>query len=236
MLSRWSCLGPRRGWLARAGGQVAKLMPHRLSIAIIIVVLAAVALWPVPYAIEGKAKIVAYQSRVLSAPFEAVLAEIHVRPGDSVSIGDPIVRLDGYRLRLEQQRLTAELQQAIKDRDIAMAGRQIAQGQLAALRRDSLQRQIELISRRLSRLVITSPIDGIVLRGDLSGHVGSPLELGQTVVEIAPVGSLQAEVAIDERDRPMLEVEASALLSFNAASSDPTPIDDSAHLAGGGDP
>ncbi len=208
---------PRLGWSSKFARRLSVMVPHRIKIAAAVGLLAAVAAWPVPHAVDGRATIVAHQSRVLAAPFEAVLAEIHVRPGDRVSAGDPIVRLDGYRLRMEQQKLTAELQQAIKDRDIAMASRQIAGGQLAALRRDSLRRQLDLTERRLSQLVLTSPIDGVVLRGDLSRHVGTPLEMGQTVVEIVPTGSLRAEVAVAEIDRPMIAADDALELRFAAA-------------------
>ena len=213
---------PRRGWRARMNQAIAPAFPHRFRLAAVTLLIAWLALWPRPHAVEGRATIVADRSRVLAAPFEAILAEIHVRPGDRVAAGDPIVRLDGYRLRMEQQRLAAELQQAAKDRDIAMAGHRIAEAQLAGLRRDSLARQLDLTVQRLSQLVLTSPIDGIVLRGDLSRHVGSTLQLGQTVVEIAPAGSLRAEIAVDQTDRSMIAPGDRVELRFAAVGTQTT--------------
>ena len=51
---------------------------------------------------------------------------------------------------------------------------------------------------RLGRLDVTSPIDGVVISGELDKFVGAPLERGQGLLEIAPMAEMRIEVQIPD--------------------------------------
>lgn len=161
--------------------------------------LAAVALaWPVHYPVAATVSVETLSGRYVAVPFNARLLEVQVKPGQQVSAGQPLLQLDGRPLRIELETLETELQQAVKEHNAALASRRIADAQQAMLEQKKKQRNIDLVNDRLQRLSVTSPIDGVVLCSDLKRLVGSPLELGQTLIEVAAMDAVAVELEIPE--------------------------------------
>lgn len=172
----------------------------RLAISIAGLMLVLLLICPVPYRTACTLRVEPIGARVVSAPFEATLESVLVEPGDSVIAGQPLVALDGRPLRLEQQSLEAEIQQATKQQDVALAAGRIAEAQLAQFKCLQLLRQRELLERRLGQLSITSPIKGVVVAGDLRRSVGTPLEIGDVLFEIAALDRVLVEIEIPEAE------------------------------------
>lgn len=181
------------------------------------------ALIPVPYRIACTARIEPVRQRIVSAPFEATLLECMVQPGDSVAANQLLVVLDGRPLQLEMESLQADLQRASKQHDSALATGRIADAQLANLERRQLQGRIELLEQRLAGLEVHSPIDGVVVSGDLRQAVGSPVEMGKHLLEIAPLQRMTMEVELPERDIHYVRAGAAARVRLDAAAT--APID-----------
>lgn len=154
---------------------------------------------------------------MVAAPFDATLLECRVRPGDHVSKDQVLVELDGRPLRLEREALKAESDHALKEREVALASRRIADAQQAELKQRQLERRVQLIDDRLARLQVRSPIQGVVVSGDLERFVGSPLETGQTLLEIAPLDRLSIEIEIPEYEIGYVASNATARIRFAAA-------------------
>jgi multidrug resistance efflux pump len=110
----------------------------------------------------------------------------------------------------------AEIEEAQKDEDIALASGQIATAQLAGLRRKTLMRKAELLQDKLDQLDVASPIDGMVIQGDLTRSLGTPLEIGQTLMEIAPEGNVEIELELPESEIRFVEMNAPVELWFPA--------------------
>ena len=161
---------------------------------------ALVAIWPTRYPVSCTAKVEPIDQRLVSAPFEATLLTSHVRPGDSVKQGDALAVLDGRPLRLELESIESELNQASKEHNAALATGRVAEAQQLSLRRRGLQRRVDLIKDRLQRLTLISPIDGVIVSGDLQRIIGASLELGQTIIEIAPLQQMAIEIEIPEHE------------------------------------
>ena len=62
------------------------------------------------------------------------------------------------------------------------------------------QAQLALVEERIARASLTAPFDGIVVVGDLSQQLGSPVEQGKVLFEVAPLDSYRVELQVDERD------------------------------------
>ena len=56
------------------------------------------------------------------------------------------------------------------------------------------------MEERLARAVITAPFDGIVVSGDLSQQIGSPVETGRLLFEVAPLQGYRVMMEVDDRD------------------------------------
>jgi hypothetical protein len=189
----------------------------RLAIIAAGVMLALLFVCPVPYPAVCTVIVEPVGSRVVSAPFEATLESVSIEPGNEVTKGQLLASLDGRPLRLEQQSIDAEIQQATKQQDVALAAGRIAEGQLAQLKVQQLRRQRDLLERRLNQLSITSPIDGVVVAGDLRRSIGVPLESGQMLFEIAPLDRVLLEVEIPEREIGLVNEDSPVQLRVESA-------------------
>ena len=201
-------------------------------------------LLPLPYRVGCDCEIQPVTRTFVAAPFDGILEESNVVTGQLVSAGDLLARLDGRQLRIEQSSLSAERSGARRERDSALARGEVASSQIATSKMKQLESREKLISDQLSRLEIRSPRDGIVIKGDLDKVEGAPLEMGQTLFEIAPLDTMIAEVAIpeseiayvSESDEVVIRVDSFAMRSWRGHLKRIEPSaqqigDDSAFLA-----
>jgi RND family efflux transporter MFP subunit len=166
---------------------------------------------PLPYRISCDCTIQPVKRRFLAAPYDGILDHADVKLGDLVSENDVLAHMDDGNLRIELSGLQAELAAAKKKRDSALAQGEVAQSQIARSEMRRHQAQIDLVNEKLKNLEIRSPIDGMVVAGDLEKAEGAPLEMGQTVFEVAPLDRMLVEVAIEQSEigyaRPGMPVD-----------------------------
>lgn len=180
------------------------------------VMLLALACLPVQYRVSCEARVDTTEQRFIATPFEATLLKANVKPGDTVRQGDVLLELDGRPLRLEREEIEAEIQQVVKARNVALASQRIAESQQQAFKEQQLRRRHDLLSDRLGKLEVVSPIDGIVVSGDLQKFVGSPLERGKTLIEVAPMDKMIVEVEIPEFEIGYVEKGATTRVKIDA--------------------
>lgn len=210
---------PISGRWGRVAGAARRWWSRRASIGVATLLLMVIACIPSSYQIDAVATVTAMNARRVAAPIDATLMTVHKRPGDLVVTGEPLFELDGRPLRIELEALNAEIEETTKNEDISLANGEIAKAQLAGLRRQSLSRRRDLIVDRMDKLVVTSPIDGIVIQGDLQHSLGTPLEIGQTLLEIAPSDSVEVELEIPEVEIGYVEPDAEVKLWFPAVGN-----------------
>ncbi len=164
----------------------------------IVVAVVAVLAVPLPYKVTCDCLLQPVVRQYVAAPFDAQLDEVLVVPGDMVGRDDVLARLDAREIRWELAGLTADYNRARKMRDSSLAGREVAKAQMAALEMERLGLRIRLLQNRTKNLQIKTPIDGLVITGDLEKTEGAPLTKGQVLFEIAPLGEMVVEVAIPD--------------------------------------
>jgi multidrug efflux pump subunit AcrA (membrane-fusion protein) len=189
--------------------------PARAATAAVAVALAAMFL-PLQHRPKFEAEIEPQLRRYVAVPFDAVLRECRVQPGDVVHRGQVLATLEGRELRWRRDALQADYDRAVKRRDAAQATRAFAKLQLARLEIERLRVELELIDHQLSQLQLTSPVDGMILSGDLTRTEGAPLDKGQTLLEVAPVAELIVEVAIPDARINWVRPDARAELRLDA--------------------
>lgn len=195
---------------------------ERLIAAGAVAVLVVLALLiPVPYRVACTARVEPVRQRMVAAPFDATLLECLVQPGDPVTAHQLLVALDGRPLQLEMESLQADLQRASRQHDSALATGRIADAQLANLERRQLQGRIELLEQKLAGLEVRSPIDGVVVSGDLRQEVGSSVKMGKPLLEIAPLRRMTVEVEVPERDIHYVRERAAARVRLDADATVP---------------
>jgi RND family efflux transporter MFP subunit len=138
--------------------------------------------------------------RAVAAPFEGFIAESLVRAGDVVSQGQVMVRLDEKDLVLEQTRWQSEREQAERKFRAALAEQDRASMAVLAAQVNQAEAQLQLVDERLARSRVVAPFDGVVVTGDLRELVGTPVEQGKVLFEVAPRDRYRVILKVDERD------------------------------------
>ena len=60
--------------------------------------------------------------------------------------------------------------------------------------------QLDLVRQQLARTRLVAPIDGVVIKGDLSQSLGAPVQRGDALLTLAPAERFRLIVDVDERD------------------------------------
>lgn len=177
---------------------------------------AALLLCPVPYRIGCDAELQPVTRRYVVAPFAGLLQRCLAEPGHVVARGDVLASLDAEEIRLQRTSLQARLEQAVKKHDVALAKGDGVTAQVAKLDMRSSELELQILDRRLSSLEIRSPIDGVVVSGDLKRVEGAPLTVGQSLFEIAPLEEMIVELAVEEDAVSQIQLGAHVRLKLNA--------------------
>lgn len=71
---------------------------------------------------------------------------------------------------------------------------------VAAAQEQQALAQLGLVDERLERANLRAPFEGVVVTGDLSQLLGSPVEQGKVLFEVAPLDAYRVVLHVDERD------------------------------------
>ena len=172
----------------------------KLAIGVVALALAAATLVPMSYRVGAPARIEGAVQRIVAAPAEGFLRAALVRPGDLVKAGDLLVELDSQDLLLEKRRRESELAQYENTYGAALARADRAQFVINHAKATEARAQLELVQQQLDRSRLVAPIDGIVIKGDLSQSLGGPVQRGEALLTLAPLDQYRLVIEVDERD------------------------------------
>lgn len=171
---------------------------------------------PVPYSVNCDCELQPVVRRFVAAPFEGALEKAFVEVGDTVQADQLLARMDGKEVRWEQAGNAAEYERAAKERDAHLADQEFGEAQLAKLQMERLALTTKLLDHRNEHLEIRSPIDGIVVSGELKRAEGIRLSMGQTLFEVSPLDQMIVEVEIPEAELAHVATGATATIRLEA--------------------
>jgi len=152
------------------------------------------------YRVTAEAVLEGTVQRVVVAPVDGYIKEATARAGDIVEKGQVLARLDDKDLELElrervsaKAKLQREFRQAMSELDSTRVS--ILRAQL-----DQASARLALTAQNLEHTRAVSPMNGIIISGDLSQSLGTPVQRGDTLFEIAPLDSYRVMLKVDERD------------------------------------
>ena len=158
--------------------------------------------------------------RVAVAPEDGYVATAEVRPGDVVKKGQELATLDSKDLELERVKWTSQRAQLAKEYREALAKFERAQVSILRARIEQSEAQIALLNEQLARTQILAPFDGVIVSGDLTRTLGSPVERGQVLYKIAPLNDYRVVLEVDERDFSDMSLGQSGYLALAAAPNE----------------
>ena len=222
-----------KGYLAKAQGAfkdvAAKLFGPRHLIwktvtVLSMLLLAILVVVPMNYRVTAKALLEGQTQRVAVAPFEGFISAAPVRAGDTVQTGQLMAQLDDRDLKVDLARWSSERDQYERKLREAMAAHEMSNVQVLDAQFKQADAQVKLATEKIARAKITAPYAGIVVSGDLSQMIGSPVETGKKLFEIAPLEQYRIVLQVDEKEIRHIEVAQTGQIVVSGVNDDPMPL------------
>ncbi|MGE0761211.1 MAG: efflux RND transporter periplasmic adaptor subunit, partial [Pirellulaceae bacterium] len=229
-------------------GRIERVNKHRTSLAaaLALAILVVAAWLPLPHRVRCTLYVKPCEAASVYVESAGTLSQIHVRPGDWVEEGQPIVTLKNIDVQLaierllgERQRLESRLrslrQRAFED---DAAGMEIAEVEKALAATDE---QLAARTTDLKKLTVLAPVRGVVMApprrppahrdtGHLPPWSGTPfdsrnltayLSSGAAICDIGDPNRLEAILAVDEGDVEFLRPGQTVELFLDQLPSEP---------------
>jgi len=152
------------------------------------------------YRITAHARLEGSVKQMVTAPQDGFVASAELRAGDLVQAGQVLATLDDRELRLEKLKWRSQDEQLAKEYRAAVTAHDRSKAAILRAQKKQIGAQLALVDEQLARTRLTAPFAGIVVSGDLSQNLGSPVEHGQVLFEVAPLDSYRVILEVDERD------------------------------------
>ena len=202
--------------LTRREGRVAAAA----ALALLLVVAAA----PATHRVAADARLEGRIQRAVVAGVEGYLLQVEARPGDLVPRGKILARLDDGDLQVERRKWEGLREQLRREQREALAGHDRTQQSILGARIAQAEAQLNLIEAQLARTVLEAPFDGVVVSGDLQQRLGSPVEKGEVLFEVAPLDGYRVVLEVDERDVAFVANDQRGRLLLSALPGEALPF------------
>lgn len=176
------------------------------------------------YRVTAKTVLEGAVQQAAVAPFQGYLETAPVRAGDEVQAGQVLATLQDHDLKLERLRWLSQRDQLAKEHRQVLADRDAAKVEIKAAELAQAEAQLTLATDKLSRTRITAPFAGVVVSGDWSQRLGSPVEEGQVLFEIAPLSDYRVVLQVDDRDMAGVQPGQAGTLLLSSMPYDELPF------------
>ncbi|MEK8049723.1 HlyD family efflux transporter periplasmic adaptor subunit [Ideonella sp. DXS22W] len=218
---RWLAGRARRQWLAVREALTDPRRPSwRIGAGLALLALVALVFVDGQWRISAPASIEGATQRAVVAPFEGFVRTAPVKAGQRVKAGEVLATLDDRDLLLERARYASERDRHERRYRDALSRHERAEARMAAAEMAEAQAQLALVEERLARTRLVAPYDGLVVSGDLTQQLGSPVEKGKTLFEVAPLDAFRVVLKVDESDMRGVAVGQRGQLVLAGLTSD----------------
>ena len=186
------------GWFRKLHRRIVSSEKTNRKYAVVaaILITAIAMLLPVPYRINSNCTAEPVIRSFSVAPHDGLLENTFVEPGDVVTKGQLLAKMDGRELRSKISAAVADKNRAEKEHDSHLANGEIPESIRANLEMRKLEAELKILTYRQENLEIKSQLDGVVLSGSIDKRENFPVSIGQKLYEVAPVTPLRVELAI----------------------------------------
>ena len=218
--NRWLYLPPQVRTKAQEKSNAAKhtrTLPKGALILCGIAATAALGLIPYPFTIEAQAYLEPVDQRIVHASADSFIQNILVREGQLVTAQEPLVELRSPSLELQIEEVAGQ-QRALEEKknglrvavnqlssnvtDLANQTRLSADLKIVEVQEMQSRKKQEFLLKQKQELLVRSPIEGIVVGGDLKRELSDrPLQRGEALFRIADLqGPWQLILLVADRD------------------------------------
>jgi len=175
------------------------------------------------YRVAADARLEGLVQRAIVAPFNGYVFDQFARAGDIVQAGQVLASLDGKELKLERLGWDATRKQHLAEQDRALAEHNRAETNILKSQIEQAAAQMQLLDEQLARAGLHAPFDGLVVSGDLSQSIGTSVQRGDLLFEIAPLNAYRVILDVDETD--ISEISVGQTGSLLVSSIPDAPLD-----------
>lgn len=186
-----------------------------------VLIVSLLAFVPGTYRVTADARVEGAVQRSMAVPADGFIESSAVKAGDQVRKDDLLFALDDRDLRLEKLRLASERAQLAAQAQDALANRERAQLQVINAQVKQRDAQLSLVEQQIERSLVRAPFDGIVISGDLSQRLGTPVRRGDVLFEVAPLADYRLIIKVDEHDLADIEAGQHGRVVLSALPYDP---------------
>jgi len=172
------------------------------------------------YKISADATLEGAIERVVTAPEDGFIKDASARPGDIVEQGVALATLDDRDLQLEKRKWLGKQKQISKEYREALALRDLSQIGILRAQLSQAEAQLEILEQKLGRTVISVPISGVIVSGDYTRALGSPVERGQVLYKVSPLEDYRIILQVDESEVSEIAVGMRGELTLSAAAEE----------------
>ena len=223
LYSHW--VNQHHSWLWRIKRNVATHIKSRKSAVFAAAVVVAIvsALIQVPHIVKAQASLEGSIEQAIVAPEDGFLKAAYFQAGEIIQKRQTLAQLDDNVIRLEVQRWQGEKQEYERQYSRELNALNHVQMRIAKAKIEQAQAQLNIYQQQLQRINIEAPMDGVIIRGDLSRAIGSPIKRGQVLFEMAPVDSFKLVMWVKEQDIRFVQLAQKGKLLLSAFPQ--TPIE-----------
>lgn len=138
--------------------------------------------------------------RTIAAPIDGYISTAEARAGDVVHAYQELGALDDSDLRLERLKWSTLRRQMVSESREAMAQHNRAEVGIINAKIEQANAELQLIDEQLSRTKLLAPFAGIIIEGDLSQSLGTPVTRGDVLFKVAPLDDYRIVLQVNEKD------------------------------------
>ena len=151
-------------------------------------------------------RIAARQVVTVSSPFDGLIQEVFVEPGEKVVRGQELVRFDRDELLTERNRILTKISSTRIESNSLLQARQIEEAFLLQSEVAVLKTELQLIDQRLKRSTLRAQTNGVVLPTEIHRRIGQFVVLGEPLLEIADENDWHLEIETPENQVRHLKI------------------------------
>lgn len=162
----------------------------------------------VPYRIDAPLEILPREERKVAAPFRGIIRSLPegIVPGAEIQAGQVLLELDANEFQLQAIAARGEVNQALAERDAALRENKLGEAQQAEARASKSRANLELLEYFIRESSIKAPISGTIVAGDLRDRVGSAVQLGDPLFQIAKLDDMVVSARVKDADIGLIQV------------------------------
>jgi len=177
-----------------------------------------------PYRVEAPFILQTDDLAYLPAPFDGYIAKVHVKVGDRVGEGGPLLSLDTRELLLEESTAIANQNRYSREAEKARAQNALADMRIALALEAQAEARLDLVRYHLNHAELKAPFPGIVVEGDLEELLGAPVKKGDVLFKVAKIENMYVELKVDERDVHEVTGSATGEIAFVSRPDQKFPV------------